>query len=217
MKTLIIDTETNGKPINYRAPISDLENWPRVIQIGWQLADMETEQVLMSGSYLVKPDGWVVPKEEFWINNGFSTERNESEGHPMPGVLDLFIEHLNEADIIVAHNLEFDYPIVAAEMLRYGKAASKDRQRLKVCTKEVSTHYCKIPFPGRRDTRSWVKQTYKWPTLTELHLKLFGKDFDGAHDAFNDVTACRLCFFELMRRGVFGIEKDATGKLNLSI
>ena len=34
---LIFDTETTGLPRNYNAPISDSENWPRAVQIAWQL------------------------------------------------------------------------------------------------------------------------------------------------------------------------------------
>jgi len=36
---LIYDTETTGLPIRNNAPIEDLENWPRIVQIAWQLHD----------------------------------------------------------------------------------------------------------------------------------------------------------------------------------
>ena len=31
---LFFDTETTGLPANWQAPMSDLENWPRLVQIG---------------------------------------------------------------------------------------------------------------------------------------------------------------------------------------
>ena len=34
---LIFDTETTGLPHNKTAPITDLDNWPRLVQIAWQL------------------------------------------------------------------------------------------------------------------------------------------------------------------------------------
>ena len=40
---------------------------------------------------------------------------------------------------------------------------------------------------------------FKWPTLTELHQKLFNKGFGEAHDAAYDVDATARCFFELCR------------------
>ena len=36
---LIFDTETTGLPKRWGAPISDTDNWPRCIQIAWQLHD----------------------------------------------------------------------------------------------------------------------------------------------------------------------------------
>jgi hypothetical protein len=38
---------------------------------------------------------------------------------------------------------------------------------------------------------------YKWPTLQELHKKLFGRGFEDAHDAYIDVSVTVKCFFEL--------------------
>ncbi len=36
---LIFDTETTGLPKRWDAPITDTDNWPRCIQIAWQLHD----------------------------------------------------------------------------------------------------------------------------------------------------------------------------------
>lgn len=36
---LLFDTETTGKPKNYKAPSSDTENWPRLVQIAWEKYD----------------------------------------------------------------------------------------------------------------------------------------------------------------------------------
>ena len=36
---LIFDTETTGLPKKWGAPVSDLDNWPRCVQIAWQLHD----------------------------------------------------------------------------------------------------------------------------------------------------------------------------------
>ena len=33
------DTETTGLPKNFNAPLSDSENWPRMVQIAWQVHD----------------------------------------------------------------------------------------------------------------------------------------------------------------------------------
>jgi DNA polymerase III epsilon subunit-like protein len=66
---------------------------------------------------------------------------------------------------------------------------------------QSSTDFCKIK--GRRG--------YKWPSLEELHILLFGDTFESAHSALADVRACAKCFFELKRRGVIsGTETPRT-------
>jgi len=195
MQTIsFFDTETTGVPKNYKAPPTDLENWPRIIQLAWQVADANTGERFKEHKYLIKPDGWVVPKEKFWIDNGFSTEKNEAEGKPLPQVIDWFISDYLESDALVAHNMAFDFPILAAEMIRYGKGTN-GRRLPKFCTMEASVEVCKLP-----NHNGW--KGYKWPKLQELYKHLFKLDFEGGHDAGNDVTACRLCFFELVKMGV---------------
>lgn len=210
MKVLFFDTETTGTPKDYRAPITNLENWPRIIQLAWEVADMSTERVLLSRKLLIEPDGWEIPQEDFWIKHGYTTEQNRLLGYAMGRALDLFIYHLNQSDIIVAHNFSFDYPITCAEMLRYGKAASKNPDRLKICTMNTTVNLCKIPFP--RGGRG-----YKWPKLEELYKFLFKEGFEGAHDAGNDVGACRKAFFELIKRKVIKFKNNEAGKLQLAV
>src|SRR5699024_5889859 len=95
-----------------------------------------------------------------------------------------------QCELLVAHNLKFDHPVLSAEMLRYGKKSS--RRIDKFCTMLSTVDYCQLPGSYR----------FKWPKLQELHKKLFGKEFDDAHDAGADVTATRECFFELKKRGI---------------
>ena len=39
-------------------------------------------------------------------------------------------------------------------------------------------------------------------TLSEHHIKLFGEDFEDAHDALVDISITGKCFWELRNRGV---------------
>lgn len=36
---LIFDTETTGLQKNWKAPVSDIDNWPRLVQIAWLQCD----------------------------------------------------------------------------------------------------------------------------------------------------------------------------------
>lgn len=181
---LFFDTETTGVPIDYHATMTDLDNWPRVIQIAWQVVDKNGE-VLSKKEYLIKPDGWEVPTGKFWKDNGFDTATNEAKGVPMEDVLDEFLSDYNQCDYLVAHNIRFDYNVLGCELIRYKKKA---RVRLdKICTMLQTQDFVNIG---------------KWPKLQELHVKLFGEEFDDAHDANADVTATVKCFFELKKKGV---------------
>ncbi len=79
---LFFDTETNGKALDFNAPVDDLDNWPRIAQLGWQVYNVSHE-LISEGSYLIKPDGWEIPQEQFFIDNNMSTERCEEFGIPI--------------------------------------------------------------------------------------------------------------------------------------
>ena len=34
---LIFDTETTGLPKKWNSPLTDFDNWPRAVQIAWQI------------------------------------------------------------------------------------------------------------------------------------------------------------------------------------
>ena len=163
MQFLIFDTETTGLPINWKAPMTQIDNWPRVIQLAWILCDVNGIE-LNRGKYLIRPEGWTMPTGDFWKENGFTHEKSVLEGIEIEKVLDLFIADLETADFIVSHNMSFDYNVLGAEMIRANK---KGKRAIRICTKELSTDYCKIPG----------KYGNKWPTLTELHVKLFDQVF----------------------------------------
>ena len=57
---LIFDTETTGLPKDFSAPISDVNNWPRCIQLAWQLHDYSGKLVEIK-NYIIKPDGFSIP------------------------------------------------------------------------------------------------------------------------------------------------------------
>lgn len=188
---LFFDTETNGLPRNFNAPMTELNNWLRVIQLAYILFE-DDGTIVEQYCELIQPDGWEIPKEKFWIDNGYTTEINQEKGVPMSEALGHFLRDYEKADLMVAHNIAFDYPIIGAELLRYNRRSSKKLP--KFCTMKSTTNICKIPSP-----RGFG---YKWPKLIELHEHLFGEGFDGAHDALEDVRATGRCFFELIGSGL---------------
>jgi DNA polymerase-3 subunit epsilon len=188
---LIVDCETSGLPRNWRAPVTDLANWPRAVELAWAGYDQEQRE-LLSASHIIRPEGFAIPPEAVRVH-GITTERALAEGHRLRDVLADLSSAAAGAQAIVAHNASFDGSVIAAEYLRLGLESPFRREEM-VCTMKQSTDYCRLPGT----------YGFKWPTLDELYQVLFGAPTSVAHDAGSDVAACARCFFELRKRGVIG-------------
>ncbi len=194
---LIFDTETTGLPKDYNAPITDTENWPRCVQIAWQLHD-DMGNLVEHQDYLIRPEGYDIPYDSEQIH-GISTALAQQKGTALKEVLEQFKAALNQTRFIVGQNLEFDVHIMGAEFYRAGVGSKLlELPVLDTCT-ETTAELCRIP--GGRGGK------YKLPTLTELHEKLFGEPFAEAHNATADVEATTRCFLELVRRRIFTREE----------
>ena len=194
---LIFDTETTGLPRNWSAPITDTDNWPRCIQIAWQLHD-ELGNLVEHQDYLVKPEGFNIPFDAERIH-GISTELADQQGVYLKEVLEKFNIALSKTKFIVGQNVGFDVNIMGCEFHRMGISSSMASMPvLDTCT-EVTASLLKIP--GGRGGK------FKLPTLTELHQYLFGEPFAEAHNATADVEATTRCFLELVNRQVFTKEE----------
>lgn len=188
---LFFDTETTGLPISWRAPVTDINNWPRLVQLAFLYCDGKGN-TLMSGDYIIKPEGFLIPHEASMIH-GISTERANVDGRLLSDVLQEFQTVIGKAEVLVAHNMRFDEKIVGSEFIRVGMHNPLPSKR-KICTMERATDFCAL------------KGQYgnKWPKLTELHFKLFGIGFEEAHNATFDIQATAKCFWELKRKGIVG-------------
>lgn len=102
---------------------------------------------------------------------------------------------IEDAQLVIGHNIDFDMHIVGCELFRENMNYNKLMTKPSICTMQKSTNFCAIPSNSNHPG-------YKWPTLEELHMKLFGTTFSGAHDAMSDVEATRKCYFELKKRGI---------------
>ncbi|MDB9954095.1 DNA polymerase III subunit alpha [Flavobacteriaceae bacterium] len=194
---LIFDTETTGLPKRWNAPITDVDNWPRCIQIAWQLHD-DLGNCIEHQDYLIRPDGFNIPYDAEKIH-GISTELATEQGLALSEVLELFNIALSKTTFVVGQNLGFDLNIMGCEFHRLQVASPlSELPVLDTCTEKTAS-MCQIP--GGRGGK------FKLPTLTELHQFLFHKPFGEAHNATADVEATTRCFLELIRRQEFTIDK----------
>ena len=193
---LIFDTETTGLPRNFNAPISDLNNWPRVVQLAWQLHD-EYGKVIEHKDFLIRPKGFNIPIEAEGIH-GISTELASLGGDELEDVLFLFSNAIKKAKIIIGHNVKFDVNVLGCEFCRIGEESPLTLPILDTCT-EKTAELCRLP--GGKYGK------FKLPSLGELHLFLFNVSFSDAHNATADVEATTRCFLELIRLGKFSLEE----------
>ena len=186
---LIFDTETTGLPKKWNAPVTDIDNWPRCVQLAWQVHD-NLGNCIDNKDFLIKPDGYNIPYDSEKIH-GISTELAEKDGYNLLDVLKQFNEAVKESKFVIGHNVKFDLNIMGCEFHRANLQNNLDVANILDTCYEKTALLCMIP--GGRGGK------YKFPTLTELHSFLFSKPFAEAHNATADVEATARCFLELIR------------------
>lgn len=200
-KYLIVDTETTGLPIVYDAPYTDTDNWPRIIELSWELC-WENGETIEKACDLIYPDGsWRFPTGAFWQEHGFTEAESLLNGvGPVFAFTKLAIA-MNCADVMICHNLSYDKPIIECELYRYKIYPKAVRRNLidegvylkhglrtegvplkKECTKLLSTPILKLPG---------IYGNYSWPKLEVAYEYMFGEKMTGAHHASSDVEACK--------------------------
>jgi DNA polymerase-3 subunit epsilon len=181
---LFFDTETTGK-WNPKLPMGH-PHQVRPVQIAAILANDEGREV-MSMNFLVYQESVPAATAAF---HGITTEILHAHGINEGTALAVFEEFLAQADLVIAHNGEFDQKIItnAVAILDGKPNADPFAGKKAFCTMRASTNICKLPSQ---------RGGFKWPTLQEAYTHFNGVGFDGAHDALADVRACMNVFFHM--------------------
>lgn len=191
---LFLDTETTGLP-KY-SETDPVKKWPRIVQLAWSLYNSDGVRESRN-SFIIYPTDFSIPMESARIH-GITTDRAKAEGVSLYKVLPQFNEDVDRATALIAHNIDFDLPIVNTEFLRC-KVETNLLKKQAICTMKPPqiVSLCRLP-------KSSGAGGYKWPTLNELHVQLFQEEFTDSHNAGADVEACARCYFELRKRGIIG-------------
>jgi len=183
------DTETTGKPIDWNAPVTNISNWPRLVQIAYIVYDKNGNE-LSANQFIIKPNGYLIPQESVKIH-GITNEKANEHGVTLSSVLNILYDQISKVNCLVAHNINFDEKVLGAEFLR-NNMDNILSEKTKICTMELSTDFCAISgYNG-----------YKWPKLSELYYKLFEHQYDNAHNAYSDIRATAKCYWELKKQGI---------------
>jgi len=198
-KIIFFDTETSGfikKDLSFDHPE---QAW--TVQIGAILGNQNEDFAKMNT--IIKANGRSMNPFAQEVH-GISIERADAEGVEELEAAEQFGLMLRQADFMVCHNHSFDWQYVKHLM---------ERNIDKMSDEARSAFYLDLPAYCTMKDKAVVKfcglknklGKPKWPKLIELHEHLFSERFDGAHDAFADITAAKRCFFALLDLGIITI------------
>ena len=209
MKLLVFDTETTGLPPKGERFVNkaNLEQWPHTVQFSYVIYDTDTNKLLKTYDSIIKLRPGVIITEESYTFHHISNKMSETKGADVNAVLREFLADCAQVDMLVGHNISFDYNMVKAEMMRYAAAyISEDTKMLAskrmYCTARETYGYCSIP------AINWKGEKYfKYPTLKELYQKLFEETPQNLHNSLNDVLVTLRCVVK------FRFNKDVNGEI----
>lgn len=197
MNTLFFfDTETTGLPQFRECP--EAPGQPHIVQIAGLLMTEDRRKVAELAC-IIRPDGYEIPPESTEIH-GITTQRALDEGVDIRLAMNVFYNLSWEADLRVAHSVNFDELMVEIEACRLRPKIDPlwKPEQPDFCTMKTARSFCKIPHANGRGN--------KWPKLEEAYQLLCGKELPDAHEALADVRACAEIYFELQRR----IDREAS-------
>ena len=153
---------------------------PRLVSIAWMIAEDPGRPRVFKHS-IIKPEGFTIPQAAAAVH-GITTERALAQGLPLTAVLHDFAYDLRTLlpRAIVAHNVAYDIPIIAAEFTQIRIAD---------------------PCQGRATYCTMIAARDRWPgesaKLGDVYARVFRSTLQNAHNASADVWACAQIFFAL--------------------
>lgn len=192
---LIFDTETNGK-YEFKSHPHD-PHQPDLVQLAAILVD-DDFVIRHQICHVIRPDGWKISDEVAAVH-GITQSIAVRVGMHVLRALEAIAALVDGADMIMAHNLDFDLAIMSVAFHRHFRSRPNPFDAFRsiygperfFCTMRAMIPICKLPgFYG----------DYKFPKLAEAYFTATGKQFSGAHDALNDVKGCLAIYRFLKRR-----------------
>ncbi len=205
MNIFVFDTETTWFVDKKE---TDLNKQPYIIQFAWILWDVDLNWIFHEKKridVMIKPP-ISIPYNSSKVNNIYDIDVKDKQAIEV--IIDDILYYINTPDLIVWHNIDYDTELVKIELSRLGRSYDYKPKQV-FCTMNETIDYCKLP--KKNENSSW----YKRPKLWELHKKLFGEYFVGAHDAMVDVEATLKCFVELYKNWIVKIEKKQNNVMTL--
>ncbi len=202
MTVLFFDTETTGKVDWKLSHQSDAQ--PDLLQLAVCLFEERSNSILGSMNVILSPHPLADESKPLLFKvspevtgiHGISQAQAVKYGVPRRSALSLFNFFCRSADAICAHNKDFDINVMLTAFHREGVPHRMDPLKQQ-CTMKAATAILKLPKPFK----ATKADPYKWPSLMECYKHFFNTEFDGAHNAMNDVMAMMRIWIELRKLG----------------
>lgn len=212
LRILLLDTETNGLPKNRYAPISEPGIWPAILQLSWTEFTVEGRNLRQEATRNI---GLALDPSIPWDAGAAAihgvSEAEARRGTPAAKALLEFGEALRRCQVVVAHNMSFDKPVIRAaayaEWLRGGDVALREvwvPGIQELCTMAETRDLVRIPSPYNP-----ASGKFKVPKLNELYTWLYGHPYDisGAslHSSVSDTHCLEQCVRMMLRRSLLSV------------
>jgi DNA polymerase III epsilon subunit-like protein len=140
-KYLVLDTETTGLLSKQALESTDPKDLPRIIQVAWLLFDEEGRLISKHNRYILQE--LPIPSHSTGIH-GIDDSSIHQKGEKPSVVWNDFIKDLENCDYLVAHNIDFDIPVIETELKRL-QINNPFAGKRKICTMKEGKKLCKIP------------------------------------------------------------------------
>jgi DNA polymerase III epsilon subunit-like protein len=218
---LLLDTETNGLPKNRFAPASEFDAYPAILQLSWAIYTVEGSilKFVKTRDIGVRLDS-SIPWDTGAAKIHGLTEMEARHGtHATDALLELG-NALRTVDVVVAHNLAFDKPVIrAAGYAEASRSSTPTNAHIlrtlwppalkEFCTMKETKALVRLP-PSEAQAKYADLGPFKAPKLNELYAWLYGHVYDisGAslHSARSDVHCLSQCIAGLLRKGFLTVE-----------
>lgn len=193
MKILVFDTETSG--LN--------PQWNVILQLSYQIVETDTwASIKTVNHYFAWPEEKSRVSPDAIRVNGLTKEVLEGKQlSNRKAALEEFVADKDACELLVAHNLEFDKNFIIASCREEGVKYASGGWSKSYDTMKRMTSYCQIP-------KDWGSG-YKWPKLTELADCLYINYSNiSLHDSSGDVELTKLCFRQIVAKGLYGLPKE---------
>lgn len=181
MNIIFLDSETNSIIVDLTTSTLDFQKWPKISQLTWMIED-ENRNSIKSHNFCI--DGQP-------IKNKY---QEGVEKRPEANVLNLLMEDISSADLLVAHNFEYDFNVIDAACNRL-RIQNKMIGKEFYCTMKGSTKFCNFQ----------TERGLKYPTLIQLFYKLTEVPLSHQHEGLSDTIMLKLSFWQLFNLGIVNL------------